>query len=296
MLEDLAAYKEKIENRDIKINELKEELKQLEKNIEANNRIFMRKNLKSSKPAKKNMFLFQSNRVGNISTNKKQDIIICKKNFKSSGRKKAKSNPKIGKNFSINKNNYFLINSEEKKINLNFYGTNRGKTLEYKNNKINFNNINNNVDINKKLFHEKSGENNNININNNMKPIRINKATFNKNEKKKNEYNKTEINYINNLYNNYIKNSNEKKKDIFLNKNQVNTSSQNNYNNKVNINKDNPTKIKVEQFVKGEKNKLKKKNVDIYKNIENYIESVFGQYFLYYQYNMNINCNNDNKK
>ena len=291
MLEDLATYKEKIENRDIKINELKEELKQLEKNIEANNRIFMRKNLKSSKPAKKNLFLFQSNKTGNISINKKQDIIICKKNFKTSGRKKAKSNPKIGKNFSINKNNYFLINSEEKKINLNYYGTNRGKTLEYKNNKINFNNINNNIDLNKKLFHEKSGENNNKNINNNMKPIRINKAPFNKNE-----YNKTEINYINNLYNNYIENSNEKKKDILVNKNLVNTSSQNNYNNKVNINKDNPTKIKAEHLAKEEQNKLKKENIDIYKNIENYIDSVFGQYFLYYKNNMHINSNNDNKK
>ena len=60
MLEDLATYKEKIENRDIKINELKEELKQLEKNIEANNRIFMRKNLKSSKPAKKICFYFKA--------------------------------------------------------------------------------------------------------------------------------------------------------------------------------------------------------------------------------------------
>ena len=44
MLEDFVAYQEKIENRDKKINELKEEIKKLERNIEANNRIFMRKN------------------------------------------------------------------------------------------------------------------------------------------------------------------------------------------------------------------------------------------------------------
>ena len=56
MLEDFVAYQEKIENRDKKINELKEEIKQLEKNIEANNRTFMRKNQKNSKPAKKICF------------------------------------------------------------------------------------------------------------------------------------------------------------------------------------------------------------------------------------------------
>ena len=81
-----------------------------------------------------------------------------------------------------------------------------------------------------------------------------------------------------------------------MNKNLVNTSSQNNYNNKVNINKDNPTKIKAEHLTKEEQNKLKKENIDIYKNIENYIDSIFGQYFLYYKNNMHINSNNDNKK
>ena len=61
-----------------KINRLKEELKQLEKNIEANNRIFMRKYQKNSKPTKKNMFLFHSSRTGNNinNINKKQEIII----------------------------------------------------------------------------------------------------------------------------------------------------------------------------------------------------------------------------
>ena len=292
MHEDLVTYKEKIENRDMKINELKEELKQLEKNIEANNRIFMRKNQKNVKPTKKNIFLFHSNRTGKININKKQDIIIYKTNLKTPARKKAKSTPKIGGNFSTKKNNYYIINSEKKKFKFNFY-TKRGKTLDFKNSKINLNNMNNIIDVNKKLFQEKLV----TNINNNMKQIKIINESFNKKEKKKKEHNKTEINSINNLYNNYIENLNEKKKEnIFVNKNQTNTSYQNNYNGKVNINKDMPTKIKVNFFDKNEKNNIKNKNVDMYKNIENYIDSVFNQYFLYYKNNMNVSFNKDNKK
>ena len=34
----------------------------------------------------------------------------------------------------------------------------------------------------------------------------------------------------------------------------------------------------------------------MYKNIENYIESVFNQYFFYYKNNMNVSCNTENKK
>ena len=292
MLEDLVTYREKIEKRDIKINELKEELKQLEKNIEANNRIFMRNNQKNSKPTKKNIFLFHSNRKGKININKKQDIIIHKNNLKTSSRKKAKSTPKIGENFSINKNNY-IINSEKKKFNFNFY-TNRGRTFDFKNNKTNLNNINNNMDVNKRLFQEKLV----TNTNNNMKQIRLISESFNKKEKKKNEHNNTEINSINNISSNYFENLNEKKKqNIFVNKIITNnTSCHNNYNGKININKDIPTKIKVEHFVKKEKNNIKNENVDMYKNIENYIDSVFNKYFLYYKNNMNVSYKKDNKK
>ena len=154
MLEDFVAYQEKIENRDKKINELKEEIKQLEKNIEANNRIFMRKNQKNSKPAKKNMFLFNSNRPCNKNINKKQDIIINNKNLKTSERKKAKSTQKINTNLSKNKYNYYIINSETKKFNFNIFAK-REKTLDFKNSKINLNNIYNNSDVNEKLFKEK---------------------------------------------------------------------------------------------------------------------------------------------
>ena len=64
------------------------------------------------------------------------------------------------------------------------------------------------------------------------------------------------------------------------------------YINKDNINKDIPTKIRA----KVEKNNFKKDNVNVYKNIENYIESVFGQYFLYYKNNVSLSDNNGNKK
>ena len=299
MFEDLALYQEKIENRDNRINELKEELKQLEKNIEANNRIFMRKNQKNSKPAKKNMFLFHSSRTGINNINKKQDIIIYKKNIKPQERKKAKSTPKIWGNISINKNNYFITNSEKKNFNFNYYGTNRGKTLDFKNNKINLNKKNNNIDFNKNLFKEKIDQSNIKKSNNNMKQIIVNES-FTNNEKNKIKINKTEPNYINNFDNNYIENLGLKKKEnIFVNKNIINISTQYNYNNikvsnsrKDNINKDIPTKIRA----KVEKNNFKKDNVNVYKNIENYIESVFGQYFLYYKNNVSLSDNNGNKK
>jgi hypothetical protein len=78
MLEDFTSLKEKIEKKENKINELKEELKQLEKNIEANNRIFMRKYQKNSKQTKKNMFLFHSSRTGN-NINKSKRLLFIKK-------------------------------------------------------------------------------------------------------------------------------------------------------------------------------------------------------------------------
>ena len=58
MIEDLNSFKKKIENKNNKINELEEELKQLTKNIEANNRIFMNKSQNNSKPTKKICFYF----------------------------------------------------------------------------------------------------------------------------------------------------------------------------------------------------------------------------------------------
>ena len=132
-----------------------------------------------------------------------------------------------------------------------------------------------------------------------MKQIIVNES-FTNNEKNKIKINKTEPNYINNFDNNYIENLGVKKKEnIFVNKNIINISTQYNYNNikvsnsrKDNINKDIPTKIKA----KVEKNNFKKDNVNVYKNIENYIESVFGQYFLYYKNNVSLSDNNGNKK
>ena len=301
MFEDFSLYKEKIEKKDLKINELKEELNQLEKNIEANNRIFMRKYQKNSKPAKKNMFLFHSSRTGNT-TNKKQEIIIYSTNLKSYERKKAKSTPKIGTYVNTHKNNFFITNSDKKKFSINFFGNKRGKTLDYKKNKINLDNKktrNNNINLNKNLFKERLGQNNI----NNMKKIKINneisqesQSNINKKENN-NEYNKTEPNCIIKIINNYDNdcygnNLNDKiKNNIFTNKSITNTSSQNSYNNsKIN----NPMKIKGEFFNDIEKNKNIMKNVDMYKNVEKHIESVFAQYFMFYTKNKveKNNCNN----
>ena len=308
MFDDITSYKEKIENKENKINELKEELKQLEKNIEANNRIFMRKYQKNSKPTKKNMFLFHSSRTGN-NINKKQEIIIYKKNIKSYERKNAKSTPKIGTYINTMKNNYLITNSDKKNFNFVFYGTKRGKTLDYKNNKINLNNIKNtnNINLNKYLLKNKKGQN----INNNMKQIKINSdidqeiITQNNN----NKYNKTEPNYIiniiNNFDNNLYENLNDKiKNNIFVNKSITNTSSQNSYNNskinrKDNNNKDVPTTIKDNYFFNNNNdninNNCSKKIIteDLYKNIENQMLSVFDKYFSYYNNNKNLKESKD---
>ena len=314
MFEDFSLYKEKIEKKEIKINELKEELNQLEKNIEANNRIFMRKYQKNSKPAKKNMFLFHSSRTGN-NANKKQEIIIYKTNIKSYERKKAKSTPKIGGYINTHKNTFFFTNSDKKKFNFNFYGNNRGKTLDYKKNKINLNNKknkNNNINLNKNLFKDRLGQNNN-NINN-MKQIKINneisqesQSIINKRENN-NNYNKTEPNFIikiiNNYDSNYYENLNDKiKNNIFMNKSITNTSSQNSFNNskannnrKDDLNKGTPKKIKREYINDIEKNNYRIKNVDIYKNVEKQIESVFDQYFMYFTKNNAENNNLQSKK
>ena len=312
MYGDINSYKEKIENKEIKINELKEELKQLEKNIEANNRIFMRKYQKNSKPTKKNMFLFHSSRTGINNTNKKQDIIIYKKNIKPQERKKAKSTPKIGTYINTNKNNFFFTNSDKKKFNFNIIGSNRGKTLDYKNNKINLNNIkntNNNNYLNKYLEKNKIGQN----ISNNIKQIKINsdvsqELNSNNDISKNNKYNKTEPNYIINIINNfddnYFNNLNDKiKNNIFVNKSITNTSSQNSYNNskinnrKDNMNRDTPTKIKDNLLIDEEKTSVNKINEDTYKIIENKINSVFIKYFSYYKGNVNkkVDDNSHNK-
>ena len=310
MFDDIAIYQEKIENKEAKINELKEELKQLEKNIEANNRIFMRKYQKNSKPTKKNMFLFHSSRTGN-NINKKQEIIIYKKTLQSYERKKAKSTPKIGTHINTNKNNYFFNNSDKKTFNFNFYGSTRGKTLDYKNNKINLNNIknmNNNISTNKHIIKNKLGQN----INNNMKQIKITSDinqelnSNNSNIIKSNKYNKTEPNYIiniiNNYDNNYYNNLNDKiKNKILINKSIHNTSSQNSYNNsninnrKDNISKDTPTRIKDNYLYDDGKNNSKTINEEIYKNVETRLESIFNKYFTYYNNNINNKCQNNKK-
>ena len=54
----LCKYKNKINNMDLKILELKEELKQLEKNYDENNKNLMKRHQNSNKSNNRNMFLF----------------------------------------------------------------------------------------------------------------------------------------------------------------------------------------------------------------------------------------------
>ena len=252
--------KKKIDLKESRIKELKDELIALEKNYEANNRIFMRKYQKNSKPSKKNMFLFHSTRTGtnnNIIPKKKESILFNnnKKNIiiKSYERKKAKSIPKISTYINNkNKNNFFYTNGSAKKnyeINFNVYGSQRGKTLDYKINK-NKNIIN--LNINKHLLPTNNMKQIKVNGNNNISQ-EISKINLNKNSD--NKYNKTEPN-INN-------------------KNIMNTSLQNKSNKNIENNNLNKQKNLNDEY--------------IFKNIEKQIDYVFEQYFSYYN-----NTNNKN--
>ena len=164
---------EKINNRDLKIIELKEELKQLEKNYNDNNRNLINRYQNSNKINNKNVFLFYNSRngnnIGNNKNNKKENKIVNKNNNnkgtknKSNEKKKAKSTPKIGGFMNDIKNNYFFMMSNKKCHNLNFgVKMGMGKSLDYKknsnnNNKSNSNN--NNYNINSQVL-----KNNNVKI------------------------------------------------------------------------------------------------------------------------------------
>ena len=171
----ISKYKEKLNNKELKILELKEELKKLEKNYNDNNKNLMRKYQNNNKSNNRNMFLFyNSSRNGNIinANNKnkiKENKIMYKTNNiyninrKSYEKKKAKSTQKIGGYIHDIKNNYFFMMSNKKnQKNTKYFGLERGKTMDYKNNK---NNINNNQILLNSI---------NINQTNNVKKININ--------------------------------------------------------------------------------------------------------------------------
>ena len=122
----ICKYKDKINNMDIKIIELKEELKQLEKNYNDNNKNLMKRH-QNNKTNNRNMFLFyNSSRNGNNvninnknKNNKKENKIMyknnkCNINRKSYEKKKPKSTPKIGGYINDIKNNYFFMMSNKK--------------------------------------------------------------------------------------------------------------------------------------------------------------------------------------
>ncbi len=136
----ISKYKEKLNIKELKILELKEELKKLEKNYNDNNK---NKN-------KENKIMYKTNNIYNI-------------NRKSYEKKKAKSTQKIGGYIHDIKNNYFFMMSNKKnQKNTKYFGLERGKTMDYKNNK---NNINNNQILLNSI---------NINQTNNVKKININ--------------------------------------------------------------------------------------------------------------------------
>lgn len=142
--DEVNLYKEKINSRDLKIIELKEELKQLEKNYNDNNRNLINRYQNSNKINNKNVFLFynsrKGNNIGNNKNIKKENKIVCKNNNnkatknKSNEKKKAKSTPKIGGFMNDIKNNYFFMMSNKKCHNLNFgvKMVGMGKSLDYK--------------------------------------------------------------------------------------------------------------------------------------------------------------------
>jgi len=187
----LSKYKNKINNMDLKILELKEELKQLEKNYDENNKNLMKRHQNSNKSNNRNMFLFyNSSRNGNnmnINNKNKNNKIINKNknkyniNRKSYEKRKPKSTPKIGGYINDIKNNYFFMMSNKKtQKNKNFLGSERGKTLDYKNKN---NNSNKNGSINNQILIN-SLNINNINQTNNVKKININNINNDNNKSK----------------------------------------------------------------------------------------------------------------
>ena len=182
---NLLIFKEKINNKDLKILELKEELKQLEKSYNDNNRNLVNRYQNNIKSNNKNMFLFYNNsRNGNNmninnknKNNKKENKIMYKNNNKhninrkSYEKKKAKSTPKIGYISDIKNNYFFMMSNKKIQKSKNYLGLDRGKTLDYKN-KLN-NNKNSSIN-NQMLINSINMNNNNNNQNINVKKINVN--------------------------------------------------------------------------------------------------------------------------
>ena len=257
----LSKYKEKINNKELKILELKEELKKLEKNYNDNNKNLMRRYQNSNKSNNRNVFLFyNSSRNGNnINANNKNKIkenkIMYKtnnkynSNRKSYDKKKAKSTPKIGGYLNDIKNNYFFMMSNKKNAkNLNNLGIERGKTLDFKNK--NNNNLNNNqIVINSINFNQTNNVKKiNINIVNNISQEIVDNSNLEQNKKDKYNIKKNwknfpntepadktnkqnnKINTFGNIANNFTGNSEE-----FENINTNNSAKNNIYINKQNM-------------------------------------------------------------
>ena len=233
-------YKEKINNRDLKIVELKEELKLLEKNYNDNNKNLINRYQNSSKSNNKNIFLFYNSRNGNVNSknkiNKKENDnkIIYKNNNKnlknkSKEKKKAKSTPKIGGYLNEIKNNYIFAMSNKKSHNLNFCGINMGKSLDYKKNAHNNNIINSQVLKNNI---------NNIQQNNNVKIININNDNNNSKEIDSSKNLKINKDKCNNVKKNW---SHYQKTEPTENISNLNTNPKNINNINININNNNTT-------------------------------------------------------
>ena len=331
----ISKYKDKLNKMDIKIVELKEELKQLEKYYNDNNKNLMKKHQNNNKTNNRNIFLFYNssrngNNINNINinnkNNKKENKIIYKNNIYNLNRKvhekkKPKSTPKIGGYINDIKNNYFFLMSNKKmQKNINFFGSARGKTLDFKNktaNNKNSNNMNNQLLIN-------SININNVNQSNNVKKINVNNSTNDNNISKEIPNNnnssnitvqkKDKFNDVKKNWKNYPKteptdnlskishNSNSKndKKKISIYNNTFSKMNNINENNNVedlgNINYNNSTKNNIyyndKNMVNSYTNNNFKNNLNIYinKNVDN-----ISNQNSYNNSNRNSNNNSNNK-
>ena len=321
----LCKYKNKINNMDLKILELKEELKQLEKNYDENNKNLMKRHQNSNKSNNRNMFLFYNssrngnniNNMGVNNKNKNNNKIINKNNNKyninrkSYEKRKPKSTPKIGYINDIKNNYFFMMSNKKSQKNKNFFGSERGKTLDYKNktnnsnkngstnnqiliNSLNINNINQTNNVKKININNINNENNiskempNANNSNNSNLGAQKKDKFNNVKKNWNHYPKTEPT-------DSLKNAN--KQNINPNKTSKNNNSNTNNEESENISNSNSAKnniaISSQNLVSCYANNNYKNSLNIYinKNIDNNVSSQNS----YNNSNRNSNNNSNNK-